>query len=142
MDGDKYNKEIIYHITMLSKLDNTEETLKAKKKVCILINGQSKNEHNSFKWNRSILPGEPDIVYKRQEIHSSAAIFMMIKYPHLRKDDSFIHTVIKSNLTDACLKIALDVLSSDEDCINFIENSDKIFNSGMDITIVDETNNK
>jgi hypothetical protein len=68
MDGDKYNKEIINHIKLLSKLDNNDEVLNTKQKVCVYINGQSKNELNSFKWNRSPSSGEEDIVYKKQFI--------------------------------------------------------------------------
>jgi len=43
MDGNKYNKEIINHIKLLSNLDNTEEVLNTKRKVCVYINDQSKN---------------------------------------------------------------------------------------------------
>ena len=140
MDGDKYNKEIIKHIKILSNLDNTDEILVTKRKICVYINGQSKNEFNSFKWNRTPSSGKIDVVLKPQWIHSSAAIFMMIKYPHLRKDDSFIDIIIKSELMDECLKIALDVLNSDEDCIDFVTNCDLIFNSGHKTIIIDETN--
>jgi hypothetical protein len=140
MDGDKYNKEIINYIKLLSNLDNTEETLITKHKICILVNGQSKNENNSFKWNRSISSEKEDIVYKPQFFHSSAAIFMLIKYPHLRKNDSFINIIIESNLIEECLKIATDVLMSDKDGIDFVRNSDIIFNRENRIIIVDETN--
>lgn len=140
MDGNKYNKEIINNIKLLSNLDNTDEVLITKQKICVLVNGQSKNEFNSFKWNRIPSSGEEDIVYKQQFIHSSAAIFMLIKYPHLRKPDSFISIIINSNLMEACLKIATDVLNSDEDCYDFVTNSDLIFNSGRDMKIIDETN--
>ncbi len=132
MDGDKYNREIIYYIKLLANSD--DETLK----VCILVNGQSKNEFNSFKWNRSITSGKEDIVYKQQHIHSAVAIFMMIKYPHLRKSDSFVNIIINSGLMDECLKIALDVLNADEDCHDFITNSDLIFNSENNFKIIDE----
>ncbi len=138
MDGDKYNKEVINHLKLLSKLDNTEEILVAKRKICVYLNGQSKNEFNNFKWNRTPSSGQVDIVYKQQFIHSSAAIFMMIKYPHLRKTDSFVNIIIKSDLMKECLKIALDVLTADEDCIDFIINSDSIFNSSSNIKIIDE----
>ena len=138
MDGDKYNKEIINHIKILSKLDNTDEILNTKHKICVLINGQSKNESKSFKWNRSISSGKEDIVQKQQFIHSAASIFMMIKYPHLRNSDSFVNIIINSNLTEECLKIALDVLTVDEDCIDFITNSDIIFNPESNVKIIDE----
>lgn len=138
MDGNKYNKEIINHIKILSNLDNTEEILQTKRKICVLINGQSKNENNSFKWNRIPSSGKEDIVYKLQYIHSAAAIFMLIKYSHLRKSDSFVSIIINSNLMEACLKIVIDVLTADEDCIDFVTNSDLIFNSGIDIKIIDE----
>ena len=142
MDGDKYNKEIINHIKLLSKLDNNDQVLNTKQKVCVYINGQSKNELNSFKWNRSPSSGEQDIVYKSQYVHSAGAIFMLIKYPHLRKNDSFINIIINSNLIDECLKIATDVLMTDEDCYDFVTNSDLIFNSGRDMKIIDETNDQ
>lgn len=67
---------------------------------------------------------------------------MLIKYPHLRKTDSFINIIINSNLTDACLKIATYVLMLDEDCYDFVTNSDLIFNSGKDMKIIDETNDR
>ena len=140
MDGDKYNKEIINHIKILSKLDNTDEILRTKHKICVLINGQSKNELNSYKWNRSPSLGNDDIVYKQQWVHSAASIFMMIKYPHLRTENSFVHIIINSNLTEECLKIATDVLMSDEDCIDFVTNSDLFFNQENKPTIIDETN--
>jgi hypothetical protein len=140
MDGDKYNKQIIDYIKILSISNNTEEFLNEKRSLCVLINGQSQNSQNKSKWNRSISTGELDIVYKPQFIHSAAAIFMLIKYPHLRKNDSFIDIVINSNLTKECLKIALDVLTVDDDCSDFITNSEKIFNSEMIVTIIDEIN--
>jgi hypothetical protein len=107
-----------------------------------LINGQSKNEHNSFKWNRSISSDTYDFVQKPQFVHSSAAIFLLIKYPHLRPNDSFIDTIIKFGITEECLKIATDVLSIDPDCNNFLTNHDKIFNPVNKMTIIDECNNR
>lgn len=142
MDGDKYNKEIINHIKLLSKLDNTEEVLNTKRKVCVYINGQSKNELNSYKWNRSPSLSNNDIVYKLQHVHSAAAIFMMIKYPHLRNSDSFVSIIISSDLTEECLKIATDVLTVDEDCVDFLTNSDLFFNPENTPIIVDETNGR
>jgi len=65
---------------------------------------------------------------------------MLIKYPHLRTNDSFISIIINSNLTEECLKIATDVLMTDEDCFDFVTNSNLIFNSGRDMKIIDETN--
>jgi len=121
-------------------LNNTDEILQTKQKICILINGQSKNENNSFKWNRIHSSGKEDIVYKGQYVHSAAAIFMLIKYPHLRNSDSFISIIINSNLTNECLKIVSDVLIADNDCIDFITNSELIFNSRNNIKIIDETN--
>lgn len=141
MNGDKYSQEIITKIRSISLLNNSEENLILKRRICVLVNGQSKNEHNSFKWNRSISSGREDIVYKQQYIHSSAAIFMLIKYPHMRPNDSFISIIIESGLMNECLKIALDVLTADEDCYDFVTNSDFIFNSDFHIKIVDESNN-
>src|SRR5437879_4768295 len=100
------------------------------------------NLNNSFKWNRSPSSGNDDIVYKQQFIHSAGSIFIMVKYPHLRKIDTFIDVIISSNLMDECLKIAIDVLSVDEDCIDFLTNSDIIFDPENKIKIIDETNNK
>ena len=142
MNGNKYNAEIISHIKILSNLENTDEVLNTKQKICVYINGQSKNEFNIFKWNRSPSSGNEDIVYKKQFIHSGASIFMMIKYPHLRNSDSFVNILIASNLTEECLKIATDVLMADEDCIDFVTNSDIIFNSENKTIIVDETNDR
>jgi hypothetical protein len=65
----------------------------------------------------------------------------MIKYPHLRKPDSFVNIIINSNLMEECLKIATDVLMADKDCHDFVINCDFIFNGGNKVIIVDETNN-
>jgi hypothetical protein len=140
MDDNKYNKEIINYIKKFSSLDNTEENLVLKRRICVLVNGQSKNEDKFFKWNRSQSSGREDIVYKPQFIHSGAAIFMLIKYPHMRTNDSFINIIIESDLMNECLKIALDVLTADEDCTDFVTNSDFIFGSEFELRIIDETN--
>lgn len=142
MDGDKYNKHTIDYIKTLSNLDNSEKNLNHKRRTCVLVNGQSKNMNNSFKWNRSPSSGDEDIVFKPMWVHSAAAIFIMIKYPHIRNNDSFVITIINSNLTEECLKIALDVLTEDEDCHDFIATSDIGFNSGKNLIITDETNGK
>jgi len=141
MDGDKYSKEIINHIKILSNLPNNDENLCTKRKTCILINGQSQNEHISSKWNRSLDSDNPDIVFKPQFFHSSAAIFLLIKYPHFRPSNSFITIIIKSNLMDECLKMATDVLMADLDGIDFVKNSDLLFSDPHKIRIVDEINN-
>jgi len=142
MEGDRYTQEIITKIRSLSLTNNTEENLKLKRRICVLINGQSKNEHNSFKWDRSISSNKQDFVLKSQYIHSGSAIFLLIKYSHLRPNDSFVDTIIKSGITEECLKIATDVLSVDPDCNDFLINYDKIFNPDNKMTIVDECNNK
>ena len=131
MEGGKYNKKIINHIKILSNSDNTEKILNVKRKVCILVNGQPKNEQNIFK---SILRNELDIESKPKCVRSAVAIFLLIKYPHFRGNNSFINIVIKSNLTEEFLKIALDVLTVDKECIDFITNCDKIFNSEIVVT--------
>lgn len=144
MDGDKYKVEIINAIRELSLLDNTEEALERKRKVCIFINGESGNEKNLSKWNKNPSAGRDSmiIVFKQQFVHSSAAIYINLKYPQFRRKNSFIDIIINSGLEKECLKIASDVLNADEDCIDFITNSDFIFNSDTKINIVDEKNDR
>jgi len=135
MDGDKYTDEIINYIISLSQLNNYQ-SLETKKDICLLINGESRNKDKITKFG---LDGE-NITMKSQCFHSAAAIYILLKYPHLKPENSFIDLVIKSNLILACLKIATDVLSSDSDCINFINKSDQFFGVHHNTIIID--NNK
>lgn len=132
MDGNKYTADIITGIIVLS-WTGSDEQLDLKRDICILVNGESDNKDKISRFGIS-----NETVMKPQYVHSAAAIYIMLKYPGLRKDDSFIHIVLKSNLEEPCLKIATDVLSADPDGLNFINLGDSIFNSDSDVILVDE----
>lgn len=138
MDGDKYNVDIITKITVLSWTRSNQE-LDLKKNICVLVNGQSANRDKELRWNRSYDPSKLDLVMKPQCFHSAASTFLLLKYPKLRKSDSFIKVVIASKLEDACLKIASDVLNDDVDGVSFLNNEERIFgDEAYDFIIIDD----
>lgn len=137
MDGNKYAKDVINNLTILSNSDQLE----LKRTSCVLINGCSSTANESLRWNRSYDPNILDIILKPQYFHSAASIYLLIKYPHLRKSDSFIHIIINSGLEEVCMKIACDVLNNDIDGVSFINNADYVFNN-LDVVIIDDLNHK
>ena len=90
-----------------------------------MITGKNLNEKDS-EWNRSVIYGEVDTVYKPPYLHSSAAIYILIKYPNTRPIGSFYNMISKAFIEKECLKIATDVMKSDVDGIAFIEHSDEL----------------
>lgn len=127
---DIYEDDLIKSISKLYLVDeDNEETIKQKGILCTLINGKPEIISTvKTEWNRSIIYGEIDIVMKPQYLHSAVAIYILIKYPEVRErhPDNFYEMISKSNIEKECLKIAIDVLKSDNDGISFINNSDNL----------------
>lgn len=70
------------------------------------------------------------------------SIYLLLQYEKLRPVNSFINRIIEYHAEKECLKLALDVLNSDIDGKNFIDNSYIFNNTNMNINIIDDLNIK
>ncbi len=116
-------------------LSLTDDMIDKKRKIChILVSGKKETYNICSKW----FTGE---IEKPQYIHSAASIYVLIKYPHFRPADSFVNLIIEHSnkeCENAWLKIATDILNSDPDGINFVNNSDNLLNTNNKVAIVSE----
>lgn len=137
-----YSPEIISGIKIISLLSDNDY-LQSKKEICMLINGRSEDDLNVLsRWGIADPNNTDDneITLKPQYIHAATSIYLLIKYPQLRPESSFVTLIINSKIENECLKIALDVLNSDPDCKNFASDVESVFGSTSTVYIADQIN--
>lgn len=122
-------------INSVIQLSLSDDMLDKKREIChIFVSGKNETYNIYSKW----FDGK---VEKPQYMHSATSIYILIKYPHFRPNDSFVNLIIEAGTEceNAWLKIATDILIGDPDGINFVKNSDNVFANNNKITLVDET---
>jgi hypothetical protein len=108
--------------------------------LCCTITGMSHTGvYELHKWAKNAEKENYIIIEKPQYIHSAAAIYLLITYPHLTGADSFMNS-INSQQKPLALRLALDILNNDEDGVEFIKSSKEMFES-KEVHIIDEHNN-
>jgi hypothetical protein len=111
---------LIEIVQQIQKSDN----LKWKKELVCYLNGFE--DINKLELWRS--KNQEDIL-KPQWFHSAIGIYLLLKYPQLRKKDSFMNYVTENNIEEIILKVVIDILKEDEEGLFFMENSDKFIPS-------------
>lgn len=122
---------------------NVGDNMEMKALFCCAINGFGPEEVNSLhRWNRNYDPEKTvDIVYKRQYFHSSAAIYMALVYPEMIKDqNNFANLIDTEYKRKSCLKLATEILKSDPDGVDFINNIGSTLQKYNNVVIVDDNN--
>lgn len=69
-----------------------------------------------------------NVIEKPQYIHSAAGVFLLLTYPQLARSDSFVHGIPKEK-HKIVLKLANDILMSDVEGIEFINNAENLVSS-------------
>jgi len=77
------------------------------------------------------------LVMKPQWFHSSLAIYLLLTYPSMKPPNSFIDELV-GKCESEILKIATDVLSSDDDGRDIVEHPELYFGS----TVIDNNKGK
>jgi hypothetical protein len=120
---------------------NKNSILHIKYVLCCTISGMvHEKTYEPHKWVKNMGNPNEEIVEKPQYFHSAAAIYLLITCPHLTGKDSFIKGINYKQLPLA-LKLALDILNTDEDGVEFIKSSNEMFVSKKEFCIIDEHNN-
>ncbi len=133
---------LITRAKLLAPLSNNKKYLKLKKRVICQMNGFSGDAiHLNHRYMSHI--GTPKLVMKPQTFHSAVAMFILLKYPHLRKPNSFIDKIIAAEGAEAaCMKLSQDILKGDEDGRDLIQNGDTYFGPNESYILVDDANQK
>ena len=118
---------------------NAKKNLDLKKKLCCEINGfYGKQIHELHPFNKSVTGME--LVMKPQTFHSALSIYILLKYPQIRSENSFINLITDRRAESVFMKLVTDVLSADDDGVDFIKSCDPHL-TGLNI-FIDEHNNK
>lgn len=104
---------------------------------CVLLNGFSVSASEKlYRWKNPT--SGSDVVMKPQWFHSAGAILMLHKYPSIAPETSFRSRLHLNELY--FIKIAREILMSDEDGIAFLKYLDTP--SDREIIIIDDANHK
>ena len=124
---------IIDDIILLSTLGDIDK----KREVIHLICGGKMEIFNvKSRW----YTGE---IEKPQYFHSATSIYLLLTYPHFRPENSFVNLILKSGkqYEQAVLRMAVEILKSDSDGVNFLNNIDDNVKKDHAFLIIDESKN-
>ncbi len=107
---------------------DSEQFINAKRIVCCTLNGFASGEINKlYKFGTSTSSRTLDIrnandvgidgdtKMKPRYFHSAISIYLLLKYPKLRSETSFINIALRNNAESDFMKISTDILKMDPD---------------------------
>jgi len=123
----------------LAQLADSACTLRQKQEICCNVMGFTGLQMDAM--HRYQASPTNKLVMKPQTFHSAVAIFLLLKYPHIRPKKSFVNIIIAQKVEDCFLKLATDILSQDVDGLDLIAHGDAMFcNPDQANVLVDDHN--